>query len=424
MLEEVLIDKIVAGGQGIGTLGDGRKVFVWGVLPGELALVRVYKKKKDYAEAVVEKIIKPSSNRIESLEPLTYLANSPWQIVDFDTEAKLKEQILREVFSREGLEITWQDFYQNDQAYNYRNKMEYNFWFDKETDRLDLAIHARASHRKIAVKISQLASESINQAGINLVNYLNHKQIAGRDIKSVILRSSQTGETGISLFIKNKELLDKLADFSTTFALGEVVFSDPKSPASVVTSSLSQSSSFLSDKLLGRNFRYSVRSFFQVNIPVYEEVLKMIATYVNKSGLSEVIDLYSGVGSIGLSVVSDSQQLTLVDISQDSIDQALINIEGRPNCHAVAAKSEDIVDLIKPDSLVILDPPRAGLHPKVIAKILESKPPLLVYLSCNPTTQARDLKLLLEAGYLIQMAKGYNFFPRTPHIESLVILRR
>lgn len=424
MLEEVLIDKIVAGGQGIGTLGDGRKVFVWGVLPGELALVRVYKKKKDYAEAVVEKIIKPSSNRIESLEPLTYLANSPWQIVDFDTEAKLKEQILREVFSREGLEITWQDFYQNDQAYNYRNKMEYNFWFDKETDRLDLAIHARASHRKIAFKISQLASESINQAGINLVNYLNHKQIAGRDIKSVILRSSQTGETGISLFIKNKELLDKLADFSTTFALGEVVFSDPKSPASVVTSSLSQSSSFLSDKLLGRNFRYSVRSFFQVNIPVYEEVLKMIATYVNKSGLSEVIDLYSGVGSIGLSVVSDSQQLTLVDISQDSIDQALINIEGRPNCHAVAAKSEDIVDLIKPDSLVILDPPRAGLHPKVIAKILESKPPLLVYLSCNPTTQARDLKLLLEAGYLIQMAKGYNFFPRTPHIESLVILRR
>ena len=424
MLEEVLIDKIVAGGQGIGTSSDGRKVFVWGVLPGELALVRVYKKKKDYAEAVVEKIIESSSSRIEPIEPLTYLANSPWQIVDFKKEEKLKEQILEEVFSREDLDITWQDFYQNDYAYNYRNKMEYSFWFDKEVDRLDLAIHARSSHRKIAVEKSQLASEAINQTGINLVNYLNHKQIAGRDLKSVILRSTKKGETGASLFIKNKEVFDKLADFTTTFALSEVIFSDPKSPASVATSSLSQPSSLLADELLGRNFRYSVRSFFQVNIPVYEEVLKLIANYVNKSGLNEVLDLYSGVGSIGLSVINDSQQLTLVDVSKDSIDQALINIEDRPNCHALAAKSEDIVDLIKPDSLVILDPPRAGLHPKLVTKIVESKPPLLVYLSCNPATQARDLKILLGSGYSIQMAKGYNFFPRTPHIESLIILQR
>lgn len=423
MQEEVIIEKLVAGGQAIATLNDGRKCFLWGALPGERVKVRIYKNKKDYAEAVVEQLIEKSQYRIEPLEPETYLANSPWQIIDYQKEGLLKQEILEEVFQRNGLNIQWQKFYQDEREYNYRNKMEYNFWFDKDNNRLDLAIHARASHRKIIVKKSNLASKEINDMGQKLVQYLNDKKIAGRDLKSVIIRSNQAGEAGLSLFVKNKSLGTSLSDIQKIFPICEIIYSEPKSPASVFTASLAMNNPYLTDSLLGKKFSYSIRSFFQVNIPVYERVLSEISENIEGIGLNEIIDLYSGVGSIGLSVVNNRQKLKMVDVSSDSIEQANKNIKNNHLHQAIIAKSEDIIDIIKKGNIVILDPPRAGLHQKLIDKLISVKPPQIIYLSCNPVTQARDLEQLSDSGYLIKKAQGYNFFPRTPHIETLVTLQ-
>lgn len=421
---EVSIEKLVHGGQGFGTLADGRKAFVWGALPGERVMFEVSKKKKDWCEGIVVDVLEASKDRIAPLEPEIYTATSPWQILDYAKEAEHKQAILAESFVREHVNIVWGDFYQDNNQFGYRNKMEYNFWFFNETEKVSLALHKRGSHQKVAVVGSVLASDAINSAGEALITYINDNNIEARPIKSAVIRSDASRNVGLSLFVNDAAVLEKFTAFKHPNTVFEIVYSNPKSPASVSTEVLLPATEPLVDTLLGRDFKYSARSFFQVNIPVYESVLKEIALAVQESGLVNVVDMYSGVGSIGLSVVGDNQKLTMVEVSEESTEQAKANMVGRSNCTVVTATAESALQYLTGDEVVILDPPRAGLHSDVTEKLAEVKPPVIVYLSCNPSTQARDVKALIEAGYNITHARGYNFFPRTPHIESLIVLKR
>jgi len=419
--EIVEVSKLVHGGQGLGLLPDGKKVFAWGALPGEKVLVRLTKSKRDWAEGYVVEVIEPSKDRIDPEEPSIYLATSPWQILNYKKEASFKQHILNEAFEREGVEVNWQLFYQPNEPFNYRNKMEYNFWFFTDTNQVSLALHRRGSHQKVAVEGSLLASNEINNAGKALIKYINDNSIEARPLKSVILRSDLSGRVGISLFVNDKNIKNSFNSFSHDNSIFEIVYSNPKSPASVTTEVLLPNNEHLTDVLLGRKFDYSTRSFFQVNIPVYEKVLEIIKNNI-KNENKDILDMYSGVGSIGLSVVGKNQKLTMVEVSEESTDQAKKNMVGLENCEVVTATSESALNYITSDSTIILDPPRAGLHKDVVEKLTEEKPAKIIYLSCNPSTQARDARMLLEAGYKISYAQGFNFFPRTPHIENLFVL--
>ncbi len=421
---DVTIDKLVHGGQGIGKLADGRKGFVWGALPGEHVTFEVTKKKKDWCEGIVTEVLTKSTDRIEPQEPEIYTATSPWQILNYKKEAVYKQLILAEAFEREHVAVAWQDFYQDDKQFGYRNKMEYNFWFFNETEQVSLALHKRGSHQKVAVTGSALASDAINKAGEAIVAYINENKIEARPLKSVILRSDASGKVGISLFVNDADVVGEFSKFSHTNAIFEIIYSNPKSPASVSTEVLQATDENLVDTLLGRDFAYSARSFFQVNIPVYEATLKEIAHTVGEAPQKSIIDMYSGVGSIGLSVVGADKQLTMIEISEESTEQANANMVGRSNCKVITATAESALEHITGDEIVILDPPRAGLHNDVSEKLTEVKPQTIIYLSCNPSTQARDVALLTDAGYKITHARGYNFFPRTPHIESLIVLKK
>jgi 23S rRNA (uracil1939-C5)-methyltransferase len=353
-----------------------------------------------------------------------YLATSPWQILAYEKEAEIKQGILAETFTREGITFSWDEFYQTENPYNYRNKMEYNFWFDNDTETVSLALHKRGSHQKVSVLGSVLASERINEAGAELITYINENKIEARPLKSVIIRSSANGIAGVSIFVTAKSVAKAFKNYQPTNTIVEIMYSDPKSPASIVTEVIRSSEQQLSDTLLGNSFLYSTRSFFQVNIPVYETVLQIIANTVSTSPQNSVVDMYSGVGSIGLSVVPDSKTLTMVEIDAESTNQAKINAEGKKHCNVVTATAESSVEYITTNDIVILDPPRAGLHKDVTERLLAELPEIILYLSCNPSTQARDVKLLVDGGYTITKAQGFNFFPRTPHIESLIILQK
>ena len=419
---EVKIAKLVHGGQGMGLLPDASKCFVWGALPGEVVQVQLTKRKKDWTEGYAVQVLQPSGNRIEPKEPNMYLATSPWQILYYAQEAIAKQAILAESFQREGVSVQWQPFYQQDNPFNYRNKMEYNFWYDNDSSKVSLALHKRGSHQKVAVQESALASHAINNAGKELITYINKNRIEARPLKSVILRSSSAGTVGVSLFVNDVSVAVEFANLNIPNSILEVVYSNPKSPASVATQVLQPADEQLFDTLLGNVFNYSTRSFFQVNIPVYERVLKIISAEVAQHPTTPVLDLYSGVGSIGLSVVSNSQQLTMVETSQECTDQAKLNMVGRANVAAITTTAESAIEYITGKEIVIVDPPRAGLHKHVTKALCAQKPSKIVYLSCNPSTQARDVNMLVAAGYKIAMAQGFNFFPRTPHIESLIIL--
>ena len=284
------------------------------------------------------------------------------------------------------------------------------FWGDENG--LHLANYVRGTHGKAIVQGSALAVECINKAAQDIRSELNKLEIWGGKLKTVVLRASEAQEVVGALFVK--EELD-MSNFVLPASLKgiDIYYSNPKSPASVASKKLySFGDITLADTILGKNITYDVLSFFQVNIPVFEQTLKTIKKLVKSKN---IVDMYSGVGTIGITVGAT----TLVESDNNNIAMAQKNA-GKA-VKVVHATSETALEYITPDATMIVDPPRAGLHKSVIDKIAEVRPLQIVYLSCNPSTQARDIKLL-EEHYKIIYAQGFNFFPRTPHIESLIVL--
>lgn len=421
---ELTLDRIVGGGQTIGTLEYGKKLFAWGGLPDEKVKVQVTKKKSSMLEGVVTEVITSSPHRIEPRDPDSYLSTSPWQIINFDTEQHYKSALIEEAFELHDIVLPQPiTVYTDDKQYEYRNKIEFSFWWDKEENHLDLAFFRRGTHGKIPVTGTSLAHPAINQAATRLLDVLRTRPIQAFTLKTVIIRCDQQGNTAAQLYIKDETFdpltEEELAHLAVTGF--ELIFSNPQSPASVITKRLQAwGETTLTDTILDIPFTYAVEGFFQINIPVYEQALRDMKEWIEAD--KPTVDLYSGVGSIGLTIGGDN--VTMVEINEHAVREMERNItamQRQKTAKAILAPSESALEHITGDSTIILDPPRAGLHDDVTEKLLESAPQRIIYLSCNPVTQARDVARLAEK-YGIRHHKGYNFFPRTPHIEHLVIL--
>ncbi len=379
----IKIDKLVPGGQGIGTGKEGIKGFFWNALPGETVTeYEITKKKSHYFEAIALKIESPSSHRITEKDSC-YLSTSPWQIMDYAYELEQKAELLIENFRQENINIPKFIIQTDDKDFFYRNKMEYSLYFDHETEKLHLGFHQRGTHRKIKVETSSIERPEIFKKAQKMIDELNENHIDGRKYQSLLLRCNQNGEVEGGLYENHKP---------------HPIFNN------------------LTDTILGKTYSYSPNGFFQINLSVYEMALKKIKQYIKTE---DVLDLYAGVGTIGLSVASD-KNLALVEVDKAAFKELQENAK---NHKTILEKSENITELIAPDQTVIVDPPRAGLDKKLVEKLLEIKPETIIYLSCNPATQARDIKLLSEK-YQIAKLQAFNFFPRTPHLENLVILNR
>ena len=493
-LETIHLDKIIGGGQALGTLADGRKCFVWGGLPGETVTVRITKKKSHFVEAVVEEVVSPSPDRIQPRDPDSYLSTSPWQIMPLEIEQIYKRQLIDDAFTLHNVTLPAAiDIYCDNVAYGYRNKVEFSWYsesvvsravsqkksglvsgpglfsddtreIDADSDReesfidtLDLAFFRRGSKGKIVVDGTSLAHPAINNLARAIRDLLRHKRVAARQLKTLLIRCDQSGSCVWQLYVKDRLPEIITADEAAKLPAqgGEIIYSDPRSPASRITERLACfGNTTLTDTILGIPFRYACEGFFQVNIPVYEQALRDMKEWVPYDCNSQhsgrqlghhqkiirdprevaqifsgvplaadqpILDFYAGVGTIGLTIGSGN--VTLVEINADAVREMQRNIAelDRTDARAVLAPSEQALDYITGKEIVIVDPPRAGLHPDVIATLLQQLPPRIIYLSCNPVTQARDVSLLQEK-YEIMHHQGYNFFPRTPHIEHLIIL--
>jgi 23S rRNA (uracil1939-C5)-methyltransferase len=382
--EVVSLTKLVPGGQALGRLADGRAIFVWNALPDEKVVVQITKSKKSYAEGVAIEILEPSPLRAKPRDEC-YLSTSPWQMMTFEAEQAFKAELVQESFSQEGIELSSPTIVTDGRDYFYRNKMEYSLWWDHETSKISLAFHRRGSHQKIPITRSSIEQPEIFTEAQKIVTELNASGAEARTYQSLLMRANQQGEVSGALLENGK-------------------------PHPVMNN--------LTDEILDRRYSYSPNGFFQINLPMYELALQDIARHLGDS--QKVVDMYAGVGTIGLSVAAD-RELTLVETDASAFRELENNIStGAKNIHAVHAKSEDALTHITPDATLIVDPPRAGLDETVIARILETQPQKVIYLSCNPTTQARDTAKLLEK-YKITHHQGYNFFPRTPHIEHLLV---
>lgn len=382
----IKIEKIIPGGQALGTDDAGKKIFFWNALPGEIVTeYEIIKNKSHYSEATATTINNESKYRTVPKDAC-FLSTSPWQSIDYNYELKLKQELVVELFREHNINISTPEIITDHKDYYYRNKMEYALYWDNETSRIYLAFHQRGSHRKIPITHSSIERPEIFSAATDIINNLNACHEEARKYQSILLRCNQDGEVSGGLFENGKP---------------HPVFPD------------------LTDTILSQKYSYSPNGFFQINLPVYELALQEIKKHI---ATDKVLDLYAGVGTIGLSVARD-RELTLVECDKSAYTESLNNINGLNNVISILDKSENIINNIAPDQTVILDPPRAGCDAKLISKLIEVKPAKIIYLSCNPATQARDVKNLLAA-YQIENIKTFNFFPHTPHIENLVILRK
>lgn len=419
----VTLEKIVGGGQALATMDDGRKLFVWGGLPGETVEVQLTKKKSRMAEGIVKSVITPAKNRIEALDPDSFISTSPWQIMDIDSEQAYKAQLINDAFALHDITLDGDvELYTDEKIYNYRNKVEFSWYWNKEDDQLDLAFFGRGTHGKIPVQGTQLATRHINEAALAMRDLMRAHHATGFSLKSLIIRSNQKNKLSMQLYVKNESFKPlREVDIEALGVKGfEMIYSNPKSPASVITKRLQKwGTTTLTDTVLGIDFNYPTESFFQINLPVYERALTDMKEWIDPK--KPTVDLYSGVGTIGLTIGSDD--LTMVEINPAAVEEMQNNITQLKRAHAqaVLAPSEKALDFITKQATIIVDPPRAGLDSSVIERIKEVKPERVIYLSCDPTTQARDVALLSDT-YVIVKHQGYNFFPRTPHIEHLVVL--
>lgn len=422
--QKITIEKLVPGGQGIGTLAQlekpsttdvsaiqrtesliGKKGFFWNTLPGEIVTeFTIARNKSKYYEAIAERIENPSPHRTEPKDEC-FLSTSPWQMMDYNYELEQKRELLIEVFRQNHLDISAMldsvTVQTDDKDFSYRNKMEYALYWNIKDSKIKLAFHQRGSHRKVPIAQSSIERPEIYEKACQIINELNERHEEARKYQSLLLRTNQKGKVSGGLYENHQP---------------HPVFSN------------------LSDTILGMEYSYSPNGFFQINLPVYEMVLKEIQKHITTE---KVLDLYAGVGTIGLSTARD-KNLVLVESNKAAyveLEKNCNKVAGTNNITPVLSNSEDALDYIAPDQTVIVDPPRAGCDKKLLEKLLEVKPGKIIYLSCNPATQARDIAILtganvamttsqqaISAIYQIEKIQPFNFFPRTPHLENLIIL--
>ena len=421
---EVQFEKATPGGKALGRIND-KIIFAHDVLPGEKALVKITKDKKDFYHGQVIKITHPSPHRIAPKED-HYLTCSPWQIADYHLEKRMKSELLQETFERIGKSnIPVTKFTPSPLIFGYRNKLVFSF--TEENNDLQLAFYRRGtSQKKIPLPTGcALADPIINETALAVIEKLNQASIPLSSLKNLMVRSSKTTQKTIATLFWTTENFSDLDPDSIPHLAGlHHFYSRPGSPNNTYDRSLKSSGEKeLSETIGSLKIAYPFDAFFQNNLTILPTALDRIRTYclpIQKN----IHELYSGVGTIGLYLADLADQVQGLEISSSANTWANKNakINGIENFFSCSGTDQKISSTwLSKSDILILDPPRPGLHPKVIKRILEVKPQRIIYLSCDPVTQARDF-FRLKNDYEPLALEGFDFYPQTPHLESLLVL--
>ena len=424
---QVRIEKIVPEGKSLAHLEDGKVVFVWGGLPGELIEINITKNKKNFATAEIVEVIEPSPDRVKPVED-HYLICSPWQVLPYSKQIDLKRNLLTEAFTEMADEkVKIDQFYESEEQFGYRTKMEYSFTYNEE-GKIALAFHKRGvSDEYEVINGCKLGADKTNAAAQKITEVLNTLEgVGAKGLKSLTIRESKFSGQLIAV------LLHKFKEYEINIALSDlgglvdgivIGYSTIKSPVSVLTELRYQEGiDSLEEEILGLKIQYPYDGFFQNNLPMFEKALLEIqkATPV----CNKILELYSGVGTIGLALAGKAKEVSGLEIVAAATEYAEVNMKlnNITNYKAITLPDHKITsNMLAGTDVLVLDPPRSGLHPKTTAKILEALPSKIIYLSCNPVTQARDWANLREH-YKLTHLVGFDFYPNTLHMESLIVL--
>lgn len=435
---ELSIDNVTSEGQGVGRY-MGMAVFVPASAPGDVLLVKILKVMKRYAYGKIESIITASDSRIPPDCPVyNKCGGCCYRHISYDTELKIKEGQLKDALERIGglKSIKINSIQAAPQRNRYRNKCLLPL---AKQDKLVMGFYAPHSHRivdchdcllqpDIFSRISEIFRTFVEDNNLSIYDESSHTGL----IRRLFLRY---GNGGVMVCIViNGQGFDQEQQFVKlmTSSFKEIKSIVINSNTKITNVALGEKnrciygSGSIEDELCGLKFIISPLSFYQVNRYQTERLYEKAIEYAALTGKETVLDLYCGTGTIGLSMAAKAKSVIGVEIVADAVENARENarINGIKNAEFICGDAAYAVAQLKgnhPD-VIILDPPRKGCDINLLELLPDFNPDRIVYISCNPATLARDLKLLEEKGYQAMEATPFDLFPSTSHVETAVLL--
>ncbi len=417
-----------------------KEVSILGAFPGDKVLTEMYKTIGDTHYAKILHIEKASPDRIHTPNEAPFFdANAPWKHLSQEAENRYKKSFIEELYGNDfpkgEIEIA-----PLESETGYRNKVAYTFL---DTSRgLRFALYTRGE--KVARKVEQqeniLAHPRIEKLGKQFLHFFNQKNIKAEQLKYLTLRYSFYEDALVAYLLvpetNRKKLPFKKSELGEFLAKQESLKGTlvAHSPADV-RSALSEKAFYalgdieVQEKMLDKLYSYHPSLFFQINPISFQEILKDLRAYIREnvpqSTTLHALDLFAGVGIIGIELADLFHTTKGVELSALSKEYAFRNAKANQIEHFnfEEAHVNDALNLIVEHDVLIIDPPRSGLHKKTREAIRKHAPQYIFYISCNPQTQYRDFAELRNH-YTIEKVKMYNLFPKTHHIESLIILKR
>ncbi len=463
---EVKIEKTVFEGKSIARV-NGFVVFVRNVVPGDVVKVKITKLKKSYAEAEPVELIQKSSLRVEPrCKFFGVCGGCKWQNLEYGAQLEFKRDHVIESFERiggfKGIDKIVLNTLPSDEIFFYRNKIEFSFsdqrWLLKEEigkiDEIDrnfaLGFHLPDRFDKVLdIDECFLQSELSNEILNFTRDYFKSKNIPIYSSEKnegylrflTIREGKNTGDVMVNLvtFDDNAEIMSEFTNslLSKFPNITTVVNNINTRKAQIAVGEYEKvyhGDGTITEKLGDYIFQISSNSFFQTNTRQAEKLYKKIVEFANFKPDDIVYDFYSGTGTISIFVSSFVKNVIGLELVESAVEDAWRNAEinGVKNCKFISGDLREKLytdkswmrETPKPD-VIIIDPPRSGMHPDVVKAVAKIKPERIVYVSCNPTTQARDIKLLIEyePNYVIEFVQPVDMFPHTYHIESVALLK-
>ena len=459
-VHNITITAYAAEGKSIAHLEDGKVLFVQNAIPGDVINARIIKEKKSWAEGRITELVVPSPQRIDSFcEHFGVCGGCKWQMIPYHQQLAYKQQQVTDQLQRIGhLELpAMNDIIGSPRERFYRNKLEFTFakhryrTFEEIAAAGDekfevepvLGFHAPGLFDKVVeIKKCYLQDDPSNILLNALRDYSQEHHLEYYDVRAqsgwlrnVIIRVATTGEVLVNLVLQHENETERKAILDHILSVVPGITSLNYTINSKVNDTIYDQDvicyhgkPFIIEKLETFSFKISPKSFFQTNTYQAEALYRVVRDFAGLSGEETVYDLYCGTGSIGIFCSKGAKKIIGIEAVADAIEDAKENaaMNGLEHCQFYAGDVSDIcTDAFfeahgTPD-VVITDPPRAGMHPKLVQQLLQMKVPRIVYVSCNPATQARDLQALTDI-YAIKKIQAFDMFPHTHHIENIVML--
>ncbi|MBQ6587075.1 MAG: 23S rRNA (uracil(1939)-C(5))-methyltransferase RlmD [Butyrivibrio sp.] len=457
---EGIVKRVEFPNKGIVETAEG-KVIVKGVLPDQKVSVQIQKVRKDRAEGRLVEVLEEPSDSVES--PCIHFGKCggcSYLTMPYVKELGLKEQqvktLLKPAMDRQTERFTWEGIKTSPVKFAYRNKMEFSFGDEVMGGPLCLGMHKKGSFYDIvtvsgcrivdddykAILSATLDYFSPMYANGEISFYHRMKQVGY--LRHLLVRKAvRTGDILVDLITTTQEehdltgFKDALLSLSLTGRIAGILHTKNDSLADAVIdegTEILYGQDFFYEHLLGLKFRITPFSFFQTNSLSAEVLYQTVRTYIkslydqkkiNKDGI--IYDLYSGTGTISQLLAPVANKVIGVEIVEEAVEAAKENakLNCLDNCEFIAGDVLKVLDEIedKPD-MIILDPPRDGINPKALQKIIGYGVKYMIYVSCKPTSLARDLEVLQENGYAMTRAVAVDQFPWTNHVETVVLLTR